>query len=132
MNEIMSSDVATERPTFPYRITFVDCAPSPAVQFRIERALKKLERHHPRITAAEVAVRIPHKSRGPRFFHIHVQLDVPGQRFVVTREPESTEKRTDIRTAVRDAFHKLTRQLEDFQRTRLDRHRAGESASPPL
>lgn len=120
--EVVSSSVPmSERPTFPYEITFVDCSPSPAVQAKIEKHLAKIERLHHRIIASEVIVRIPHKHGHQRYFHIHIQLDIPGQRIVVSREPEADETHTDVYVAVRDAFTRLTRKLEHFLKQKKDR-----------
>lgn len=102
---------------FPYTICFVDCEPSEAVRFQIEEHLARLEHFYSRITDCRVNVRIPHK-RGARFFHIHIQLDVPGKRLAVSREPETKDEHTTVSAAIRDAFHKVVRQLEDFTKAR--------------
>ena len=103
---------------FPYDISFIDCAPSPAVRFQVEECLAKVAQIHDRIMDCKVAVRIPHKRSHNRFFHIHIQMDVPGRRLAVSREPEMNEKHIEMQTAIRKAFHKLTRQLEDYLNTR--------------
>jgi ribosome-associated translation inhibitor RaiA len=103
---------------FPYDISFVDSSPSDAVRFQIEEHLSRLGRFYDRITDCRVIIRIPHKHGGARFFHIHLQLDVPGKRLAVSREPEVKDEHTAVRIAIRDAFHKLTRQLEDFVKAR--------------
>lgn len=103
---------------FPYDIRFVDTESSDAVKFQIEEQLARLAHHYDRITHARVLVRIPHKHGHNRFFHIHVQLDIPGRRLAVSREPEANEKHTDIRLALKDAFQKLIRQLEDYTEAR--------------
>ena len=104
---------------FPYEISFIDCAPSDAVRFQIEQYLTKLGGLYQRITDCKVTVRIPHKHGGNRFFHIHATLDLPGKRLAVSREPEMREERTDIQNAISAAFHKLTRQLEDYLTSRF-------------
>ncbi|MBX3021404.1 MAG: ribosome-associated translation inhibitor RaiA [Bdellovibrionales bacterium] len=110
---------------YPYDIRFADCENSPATRTYIEEYLERMAHFYDRITYGRVTVRIPHKHGGVRFFHIHVQLDVPGRRLAVSREPEANEKHTDIRLAIRDAFHKMTRQLEDFVKTRNESKRKG-------
>ena len=106
---------------FPYDISFIDCTPSDAVRFQIEQHLAKVGQLYERITDCKVAVRIPHKSSGNRYFHINIQMDVPGKRIAVSREPEAREQHTEIHAAVRDAFHKLSRQLETFVTARKNR-----------
>ena len=99
---------------FPYEISFVDCSPSAAVRFQIEEHLARLSPIYNRITDAKVTVRIPHKHSAKRFFQIHIQLDVPGRRLAVSRNPDSHKSHTTIPAVIHGAFHKLTRQLEDF------------------
>jgi len=105
---------------FEYTISFPDSDASPAMRELIEEQFMRLSRFYNRITSGHVQVRIPHKHGGVRNFHVHIQLDVPGKRLAVSREPEKSDDHTDPAVAIRDAFHKLTRQLEDFVRTRKD------------
>lgn len=112
---------------FPYDIRFVDCESSPAARATIEEYLARMAHYYNRIDFGRVNVRIPHKHGGIRFYHIHVQLDVPGKRLAVSREPEANDKHTDIRLAIRDAFHKLTRELKDFVKHRNE-HRGPRAA----
>jgi ribosome-associated translation inhibitor RaiA len=111
----------TDNIPFPYDIRFVDSETSEAVRFQVEDHLRKLAHHYDRITYCSVAIGIPHKRGTARFFSIHIVLDVPGKRIAVSRDHENYEEHTQIRTVVNDAFHKLTRQLEDFLRVRSDR-----------
>lgn len=105
---------------FPYDISFPDTAPSDGTRAKIEEYLAKLGRMHDRITDCKVFVRIPHKHGGLRYFHIHVQLDVPGKRIVASREPEENDDHADIHMALKDAFKSVTRQLDDFVRGRKE------------
>ncbi|MBX3039609.1 MAG: ribosome-associated translation inhibitor RaiA [Bdellovibrionaceae bacterium] len=122
----------SEVPGFPYEISFVDCDSSQALRTKIEKHLLKLERMAPRITDCKVMIRLPHKTHGQKRFHIHIQLDIPGQRLVVSREPQSGDSHSDAYAAVHDAFFKLTRRLEDFVKQRKDRriHSSKEAPSP--
>lgn len=113
-----SADGLRDAIPFPYDVRFVDCETSPAIRSLIEDQLGRITHFYDRITSARVNVRIPHKHGGVRYFHIHVQLEVPGRRLAVSREPEANEKHTDIKLAIRDAFQKMTRQLEDFVKYR--------------
>lgn len=114
---------------YPYEITFVDSETSPAIRQQIEENLTRLAHFYNRITFAHVYVRIQHKRRlSARQFHIHVQLDVPGRRLAASREPDANDRHLDIQRAVRDAFHKVTRQLEDFVKYRNGRKT---HSSPP-
>jgi ribosomal subunit interface protein len=110
---------------FPYDISFADCESSPATIAKIEGHLAKLERYYDRITDCKVIVRIPHKHGGLRFFHVHIQLDVPGKRLAVSREPEATDDSTDIGAAIKIAFEKITHQLVEFTHARNQSSRNG-------
>jgi ribosomal subunit interface protein len=103
---------------FPYDIRFTDSASSDAVRFQVEEHLRKLGRLYNRIIDCRVAVAIPHKSKNTHSFQIHVQLDIPGKRLAVSRDVDEDDRHIKIRTAINDAFHKLTRQLEAFLETR--------------
>jgi ribosome-associated translation inhibitor RaiA len=105
---------------FPYDIKFVDSENSPAMRSVIEEYLERISHYYDRITFGRVYVRIPHKHGGVRFFHIHIQLDVPGRRLAVSREPEIDDTHTDVRTAIRDAFHAMKRELLDFIKHRSE------------
>lgn len=105
---------------FPYDISFADCDTSPATMTRIESYLAKLNRHYDRITDCKVFVRIPH-NHGPKIFHIHIQLDIPGKRLAVSRDTEMDDSHAAIQSAIKDAFKKITRQLEDYVSARNDR-----------
>jgi ribosome-associated translation inhibitor RaiA len=103
---------------FSFEISFKDTEPSDAARFQIAQYLAKLGQLSDRITDCRVVVSIPHKRSGNRYFHIHATLDLPGKRLAVSREPETKEEHTDIHTAISACFHKLTRQMEDYLRTR--------------
>lgn len=116
----MSASEETAGIRFPYDISFADSESSPATVAKIEKYLAKLDRFYDRITDCKVFVRIPHKHGGARFFHIHIQLDLPGKRIAVSREPEANDDHTDIQMAIKDAFDKAIRQMEDFVRVRKE------------
>ena len=99
---------------FPYQIDFPDSEVSEGVTRRVEKHLEKLNGHYNRITNARVVVRIPHQHRRRRFYHIRVQLEIPGKTLVVDREPEKDYAHSDVYVSVRDAFDKITRQLDEY------------------
>ncbi len=105
---------------FPYDISFVDCAPSPAVRFQVEQHLVKLGQLYDRITDCKVAIRLHHKHSKTRSFQINILLDLPGKRIAVSRDRIGRDARADIHSTIVDAFHKAHRQLDDFLRIRKD------------
>lgn len=117
MKETMTAEAITDlaAPTigFPYDISFADSDTSPATVERIETCLAKLGQRFDRITDCRVIVRIPH-NHGPKLFHVHIQLDVPGKRLAVGKDTEPDDSHSEIQTAIKDAFQKITRQLDDY------------------
>ena len=103
---------------FPYDVYFADSETSPATVAKVEAHLMRLQRYYDRITDCKVIIRIPHKHGGLRFYHIHIQLDVPGKRLAVSREPEADDNHTDIKMALKIAFDKMHHQLVEFTRVR--------------
>jgi ribosome-associated translation inhibitor RaiA len=103
---------------FPYEISFKNTEPSEAARFQIAQYLAKLSQLSDRITDCKVVVSIPHKRSGNRYFHIHAALDLPGKRIAVSRDPEFKDAHAEIQVAISSCFHKLTRQMEDYLRTR--------------
>lgn len=101
---------------FPYDITFADSDTSPATVERIESNLARLARHYDRIIDSKVVVRI--RQKGFKLFHVHVVLDVPGKRLAVGRDHEADDSHAEIGIAIKDAFQKITRQLDDFVKMR--------------
>lgn len=100
---------------------------------RIQKETDKLERYFDRITSCNVIVEAPHRRhhRGNQF-RIHIELGVPGKELAVTHEPsfnasikldgdsklhkhaEAAEPHRDVYVTIRDAFHVMRRQLQDY------------------
>jgi ribosomal subunit interface protein len=92
--------------------------PSPAMQARIEREARKLERFSDRITACRVTVtgRSGNRRKGD-LYQVRVQLVVPGRaEIVVDRNPPEDHAHEDVYVAIRDAFSAARRQLQDHER----------------
>ncbi|HWU43624.1 MAG TPA: HPF/RaiA family ribosome-associated protein, partial [Bdellovibrio sp.] len=106
---------------FYYEIDFADFQSSTVITQKIEGKLEKLEKHFDRITSAHVTVRLPHRHRNKHIYHIQVQVDIPGYTFIVNREPEMNYAHSDINVAIRDAFDKVKRKLDDFIEDRRER-----------
>ena len=111
---------------FPYEIRFVDTDTSVAAREQIEEYLSRLTHFHDRITFARVNVRVPHKHSLKRQYHVHIEVDMPGRLLAVSREPEVTDKHLDIRSAIRDAFHKMNRLVDGFVKERNHHKGRGE------
>lgn len=92
---------------------------SDAVETRIRELAGRLERFYDRITSCHVVIQAPHRSQQKgRLFQVNIQVRVPGDEIVVTRERPNDHAHEDVYVAVRDAFAAMERQLEDFVRRR--------------
>ena len=109
--------------SFPYEIAFVDCEPSEAVRFQLEQQLARLNNLYKRIIDCKIAVRVHHKASKNRFYHLNIILDLPGKKIVASHDPETKSDHSEPSAAIRDAFHKLIRQLDDFLAIRKDHSR---------
>lgn len=101
----------------PLEIEFRHLDRSEAVETNIENHLRKLEECFARITRCEVVVEQPHRHHHQgNLFHVRITLSVPGRKLVVNRSPAANHAHEDIYVTVRDAFHAMRRQLEDYAR----------------
>jgi ribosomal subunit interface protein len=74
--------------------------------------VEKLERYYDRITSCRVVLELEgrHRRKG-RQFSVRIDLKVPGDEIVVTREHDE-----DVMVALRDAYDAARRRLEDYAR----------------
>jgi ribosome-associated translation inhibitor RaiA len=119
----------------PVQITFRHMGPSEAVASRIQSEAARLDGFFPRITSCPVVVEAPHRRhRRGEWFHVRVELGVPGSEIVVRHEPsphaalqheeagalkkreETHPEHKDVYVAIRDAFAGARRQLRDYAR----------------
>ena len=63
------------------------------------------------------AANLPGYANG-NLYEVRVDITVPGEEIVVTREPSPHTEYRDIHVALRDAFDSARRQLEDYVRRR--------------
>jgi cold shock CspA family protein/ribosome-associated translation inhibitor RaiA len=119
----------------PLQITFRNMEPSGSVEREIREEVAKLEAFYSRIMGCRVMVEVPERHRrAGNLYHIRIDMTVPRGELVIEREPElhgeaqdiDEEKATkhlevdvphkDVLLAVRDAFRKATRRLQDYAR----------------
>lgn len=81
----------------------------------IHEHAERLERFFDRVTACRVTVDIPqrHKSGAPVHYDVRVDITVPGDEIVVTRQSSGT-----LQEAIQSAFDAAGRQLQEFARRR--------------
>jgi ribosomal subunit interface protein len=115
----------------PVQISFRNMDPSPAIEAKIRERAGKLDRYYDRITGCKVVVEAPHRRHHQgKLFHVRIDITVPGGEILATREPARHHAHEDVYVAIRDAFHAVQRQLEDFGR--LQRHEVKAHADQPL
>jgi ribosomal subunit interface protein len=100
-------------------ITFQNLDSSPAVQQEIREHIARLERLYDRITTCRVSVEAEGtQHRNGKVYNVHVDLVVPGQELVVSREPHKAKLRfasPDIHTSINEAFKSAERQLIEYK-----------------
>lgn len=101
----------------PLQITFRDIDPSPAIEAAVRKRVESLERFFDRITRCRVVVEAQHHhQRKGRLFHVSVELGLPGDGVVVSREHHLAHEHEDVYVAIRDAFNAARRVVEDHAR----------------
>jgi ribosomal subunit interface protein len=101
---------------FPVHIIFRNCQGSDAVRKYIEERAARLETFCGDILSCRVVVEKQHR-HGDRY-HVQIDLKAPRKEIVISRDPAKDKTQTDVYVAIGDAFHALTRKLEDFVRER--------------
>ena len=114
----------------PLQITFRNMKRSPAIEANVQEHFGKLEKFFDRIVRCSVAVEALHKHhRQGNHYHVRIDLRVPGGELVTSRQADEHHAYTDVYVAIRDAFHSLRRQLEDYSRRKQRQVKAHET--PP-
>lgn len=103
----------------PLEITFHNMQPSEAVEAEIRKRAAKLDKMYERLVGCRVSVEGLHKQhRTGNIYEVHIEMMVPGQNLVVSREPHRAKERyanPDVYASIRDAFKAAERQLKDFK-----------------
>jgi cold shock CspA family protein len=114
----------------PVEVTFRGMDPSDAIEADIRRHAEALGKFAPKITHCRVAVEAPHQHhRKGRLYHVRVEVNVPGEDVVISRDPGDDRGHTDCYVAIHDAFKATQRRVQDYVRRR--RHEVKAHAAPP-
>lgn len=114
----------------PLRITFRHMKHSDAVAANIREKAEKLDQFYENIMSCRVVVEPAHKHKHKgNLYQVRLNVTVPGNELVVTREPDQHHAHEDIYVSIRDAFDAMRRQLEDFARVQRGNVKAHET--PP-
>ena len=94
-------------------ITYKRFDPSERIKARVEKALRQLEEHHPRITACKVIVEGgSHRRRTGDLAKVTLHVLMPGSKEVaVSNRQDDAKAHSDVMVAIRDAFAAAERQL---------------------
>jgi len=99
----------------PLEISFHNMDPSPAVEAKVRRKAKWLERYYGRITSCRVVIEAPHQHhhRGNRY-HVKVFISLPGgHELAASRDTDQGHAHEDIHVAIHDAFDVARRQVRE-------------------
>lgn len=101
--------------TMPLRITYHGLEGSEAIEGAIRERAEKLPQFFDRIQDCRVVVEVPHRShKKGNQFQVKVDLVVPGEEMVVTKDMQAGHPHEDLFVVIRDAFDALERQLESY------------------
>src|SRR6516165_9708268 len=113
----------------PLQVSFRHMEHSEAIETLIREKVAKLDASPDHIMSCRVVVEPAgkHHEHG-NLYEVRIDITVPGEEIVVTREPSQHTENRDIHVALRDAFDSARRQLEDFVRRRRGDVKALETA----
>lgn len=101
----------------PLQIAFRNLEPSLPVEQNIRERAEKLDQFYDQIMSCRVMVEAQHKHHHQgNTYHVRIDMTVPGDELVVSRDPGKDHAHEDVYVAIRDAFDAARRQLEDFNR----------------
>ncbi len=99
----------------PLEITFRNMKPSEAVEAKVREKVDKLDELCDGIMGCRVVVEAAHRHHHKgNVYHVRIDVTVPDDELVVSREPERNHAHEDVYVAVRDAFDSMRRQLEGY------------------
>jgi ribosomal subunit interface protein len=118
-------------PIQPVQIVFQNLDPSPAIEAAIRERAEKLDRFYDRIMNCRVVVEAPHKHhRQGTLYTVRVEVKVPDDTLLVTRDPAQDHAHEDVYVSIRDAFDAMRRQLEEYARKRRGEVKRRQPAKP--
>jgi ribosome-associated translation inhibitor RaiA len=103
----------------PLQIAFRNLSHSEAVEEAVREKAEKLDEFCDRIMRCRVVIEVPHRHHEHgNVYQVRIDLTVPGEEIVVSREAPKHVPDKDVHVAIRDAFDAARRQLEDYVRRR--------------
>ncbi len=100
----------------PLEIAFHNLQASESLEAEIRTQMERLETRYGHLTGGRVSVEALHQQHQTgNLYEVHITLSRPGQEIAVSHEPHHARERRahpDVRSAVRDAFRAVEKQLE--------------------
>ncbi len=101
----------------PLQITFRNMDRSETIETNIREKAAKLDQFFEHIMSCRVVVEAHHKHHHKgNIYHVRIDMTVPGDELVVSRDPKQNQAHEDPYVAVRDAFDAARRQLDNYVR----------------
>lgn len=114
----------------PLQITFRGITSSEPIESYVRTRAEKLERFAERITGCHVMIETPHLHKRHGYHHrVRIDLVVPGDELVVTRDPAAHKEQEDLYASIDAAFDDAQRVLEDHIRVQRGDVKAREAPS---
>ncbi len=101
----------------PLQISFRNMEPTPGLEATIRDRAARLDTFASHIMSCRVVVEPAgrHHLHGNQF-EVRIDITLPGDEIVATREPAEHAEYKDVAISIRDAFNSAARQLEDYVR----------------
>lgn len=103
----------------PLQVSFRGMEHSEAIEALVRERAARLDRFAQDIMSCRVVVEPAgkHHQHG-NLYDVRIDITLPGEEIVITREPGAHKEHRNIQTALRDSFDAARRRLEDFVRRR--------------
>lgn len=100
----------------PLELTFKNMEHSDAVEAAVRGRVDKLGRYFRHIISCRVALEVPNRTpaQAARNYRVSIEISVPGEDLVVSRDPTMYENYNDLYVTIRDAFNAAERQLQSY------------------
>lgn len=100
----------------PLEITFRNAKRSDSVEEVVRERVEKLKRYFDHIISCRVTLDVPNRTPSYDVLNhlVNIEISVPGEELVVSREPNEHENFNDIYVTIRDAFDAAEQQLRGY------------------